>query len=292
MTSERPLHRLQTTISLVALGAGLTVLIVAMDAIRCHAAVWIDALARPLTTTVHPLSLAVLLLAVADAAVIGLALRSLARRLIRNGRFLRRLPTREAVLCGHGVRVFADRRPHAFCGGWLRPRVYLSDGALGVLAPEELAAVLEHERHHARRRDPLRAVVAAAASDAFAVIPPLASVVRRQPALAELAADSVAVRAAGSPAPLASALLVFEESGVAGAGVAPERVDHLAGDERICDIPRWVTWSTFAVVVLLAGASVLLAAGVSHPEPLVAVSLAVVSLSAPVWSIGRLGAAS
>jgi Zn-dependent protease with chaperone function len=52
--------------------------------------------------------------------------------------------------------VLEGGKPQAFCAGLLRPRVYITTGSLERLDEAALAAVLEHERHHARRRDPLR----------------------------------------------------------------------------------------------------------------------------------------
>lgn len=47
-----------------------------------------------------------------------------------------------------------DEQPHAFCAGLFRPQVYVTTGAAAILDEQALEAVLVHERHHARRRDP------------------------------------------------------------------------------------------------------------------------------------------
>jgi Zn-dependent protease with chaperone function len=52
--------------------------------------------------------------------------------------------------------VVADRGVFVFCHGFLRPGVCLSLGCAELLAQDELAAVLRHEAHHARHRDPLK----------------------------------------------------------------------------------------------------------------------------------------
>ena len=59
---------------------------------------------------------------------------------------------------------------------------------------DELAAVVEHEAHHAGRRDPLRILVARAIGEAYA----LTALPRREQALAELAADAAAARRRGA----------------------------------------------------------------------------------------------
>ena len=129
---------------------------------------------------------------------------------------------------GPSIIVFSDKRPSAFCSGWIRPRIYLSTGAIDALSEAELRAVIAHERHHLVRRDPLRLAAARLAADAAFFVPLLRAVAERAAARAELAADAAAVAAtAGDAGPLARALLVFEDAH--GSGVAPERVDYLLG---------------------------------------------------------------
>ena len=43
--------------------------------------------------------------------------------------------------------------------GLVRPRVAVSTGLIEALDASELTAVLVHERHHLRRRDPLRLLI-------------------------------------------------------------------------------------------------------------------------------------
>lgn len=55
--------------------------------------------------------------------------------------------------------VVDDIRPEAFCYGFLKPRICLTTGLLHTLTQEEAEAVLHHEYHHLKRRDPLRALL-------------------------------------------------------------------------------------------------------------------------------------
>jgi Zn-dependent protease with chaperone function len=57
----------------------------------------------------------------------------------------------ERVGVAHVTRAFDSARPVAFTAGLLRPTTWISTGALARLAPEELEAVLWHERAHVRR---------------------------------------------------------------------------------------------------------------------------------------------
>ena len=68
--------------------------------------------------------------------------------------------------------------------------------ASALLDEPALGAVLEHERHHARRRDPLRLAAGRVAARALFFVPGLRELVHRQQSLAELSADERAIAAA------------------------------------------------------------------------------------------------
>lgn len=133
------------------------------------------------------------------------------------------------------IRCVAGNGRTAFCAGLLRPRVYVTAAAADALTPGELDAVLSHEAAHARRRDPLRRLLAAAAADALFYLPLARWWSHRQAETAELRADQAAVGYAGRPA-VAGALLAVQDSGgpVAAAGYggsADIRVAQLLGDD-------------------------------------------------------------
>lgn len=96
--------------------------------------------------------------------------------------------------------------------------------------------MLAHERHHARRRDPLRLASGRVLADALFFLPALRRLVERQQALAEIGADEAAVATAGGDrSALASAMLGFSEaSSDEVIGLDPERIDYLLGEA-----PRW-----------------------------------------------------
>ncbi len=181
-------------------------------------------------------SLAVLALGGLSFAVVALTLRSGLRRVQGSRAVVRALRVVEARRIGASeVRVFEHQAALAFCAGLLRPRIYLSTATLSALSGDELDAVIAHEQHHVRQRDPLRFVIAGVLADGLFFAPALRQIADRYAALAELAADRAAVRVLrGDAAPLASALLAFERADPAVVGIAPERVDHLLGET-----PRW-----------------------------------------------------
>jgi Zn-dependent protease with chaperone function len=170
---------------------------------------------------------------------------------------MRRLATLNAQAHGEAL-VFDDQRPRAFCAGLLRPRVYLSSGAAQALGADELRAVLAHESRHRERHDPLRATLATVLTEALFFLPVMSRLRDGFVAVLELAADDAAVAAChGDAAPLAGAMLVFDDAASpAGAvGIAPERVDHLLGTPLTWRIPvRLLVAGALTVAAMLVGA--------------------------------------
>ncbi|MDP1846933.1 MAG: M56 family metallopeptidase [Solirubrobacteraceae bacterium] len=164
------------------------------------------------------------------------ALRTLVRHHRSQRRLLRRVDVRDQLRVAAGTaHIYIDERPQAFCSGLLRPRIYVSTGAVRILSARELDAVVAHEAHHAAQHDPLRILLARVLRDALFFLPLMRHVTDRYGALAEMAADEAAVQHCGDRAALASAMLTFDERAPAGTvGIAPERVDHLLGQP-----PQW-----------------------------------------------------
>lgn len=191
------------------------------------------------------LGLLVLALSLLGLAVVAMGGRSLGRQLRRQRSFIRRLPSSNVIdVNGRDVVLVQSRAPEAFCAGFVRPRIYLSTGALERLTDAELRAVIAHEAHHQRSRDPLRLLLATVTAEALFFLPALRRLGERYGELAELAADEAAGKAEGTGV-LASALLSFgerDERNAPVAQIAAERVDRLLGDP-----PRWrLPFSTFA----------------------------------------------
>ena len=96
--------------------------------------------------------------------------------------------------------------PFSFTYRALQPRVVVSRGLLESASPEELEAVLVHERYHVRNLDPLKVVLARALARGLFFLPALRELERRYVAGRELAADQRALSRCGRR-PVASALL-------------------------------------------------------------------------------------
>lgn len=199
---------------LAALGAGLS--------LATHQA-WRRA-PEPLSWGVAVLALLVTVVVLGRLLVsghrTGTRLRALRRR---HRRHVDLLGQRDEAV-GEGVLVLAHEVPVAYClPGVGRSRVVLSAGALGRLAPEELRAVLAHERAHLRARHDLVLEAFSVLHTAFPRWVSSASALGEVRLLAEVLADRAAARRAGRAA-LARALVTLV------AGAAPEGSVGAAGD--------------------------------------------------------------
>lgn len=156
--------------------------------------------------------------------------------------------------------------PEAFCYGMLQPRVCLTTGLLNLLSLAEMEAVLRHERHHLRQRDPLRTLLWTALDHACWWIRHGGEEAQLQ---RELAADR-AVIAAGGRLSLASALLKLigqprdsqfaaTNLAVSGLSVTDARIDQLLHPEQAV-VPRMLIWPWLMLPAIIV-ATTLLCAG-------------------------------
>ena len=201
----------------------------------------------------------VVLLALAGLVVVGTLVRGAVRELVA-ARRLRRTIHLEATPLPTGALVVRDERPLAFCAGLIRPRVYVSRGAVATLDADALGAVLAHENEHARRRDPLRLATGRVLAQALFFVPGLAELSRRQQSLSELGADERAVQESPhNRSALARAMLAFIDSPESGGavGVDPERIDVLVGEPGSWRFPTALCVVALGVISLLAAVAVL-----------------------------------
>lgn len=241
MRSARGLYRVAAVVALAGAAATALALAVALTRVSFQPPS-LEAIARACQRVglddLSVASLLILSLSSLSVAVLVLAGRSAMRQLRVWRRFMRglRIVGGADVEGCHAV-IIDSERPQAFCTGLWRPRVYVSRGAFDLLPPDQLTAVVAHEAHHARRRDPLRLFVARALGEGLFFLPALGRLADRYAALAELAADEAAV-SRGGRGPLAAALLAFDETPTAAVvGIAPERVDHLLGEQVRWKLP-------------------------------------------------------
>lgn len=201
----------------------------------------------------------IVLLAGLGLVVTARALAGAVRELQASRRLHRRLAEEQPQTL-HGALLIADAKPTAFCAGLFRPRVYISTGAQERLDDAALQAVLAHERHHARRHDPLRLAAGRVLARALFFLPELGDLVERQQALAELSADESAVSdLPANRSALARAMLSFSDTPAEGGsgGIDPARVDYLLGDPPSWRFPALVCVAASSVLVLLVTVAVL-----------------------------------
>jgi Zn-dependent protease with chaperone function len=172
-------------------------------------------LARGAEDTADVVAALVLLLAVCG---ISLGLVTLLRQLIATAILIRGLVAQKVALPASVVAaasgldldgridVVADARAFSFCYWFMRPRICLSTALVERLDPDELRAVLHHERYHLRQRDPLRQVVARYFAAGLYVVPVVDELLAFHTLQKEIEADHEAVRASGDVRALASAL--------------------------------------------------------------------------------------
>lgn len=107
---------------------------------------------------------------------------------------------------GTGVVVLDHPQPSAFCVPGEGGHIVLTRGALDVLSPAELAAVLAHERAHLSGRHHVIVLLPAILAAAFPRMPLFTLALSEVRRLVELAADDKALRRA-APVTLAQAVL-------------------------------------------------------------------------------------
>jgi len=107
--------------------------------------------------------------------------------------------------------VFEDRLPLAFTGGFLKPRIFLSTRLVEILDGKELGAVVLHESHHQRSKDPLKGLVVSFISDFLFFLPVSRFLKKTFHLTSELTADAYSVKSQADPMDLVSSLLKVQK---------------------------------------------------------------------------------
>jgi Zn-dependent protease with chaperone function len=252
------LFRVTLAVGAAALAVAAVALVLAARAVIVGADAPVHRVEAFGNTIVYPAAnvAAVVVLGMAAVGLLALvrALRSVGRQLLAQRRLARELAGRCVRRAGT-FRVVEDARPTAMCAGLLRPRIYVSTAALELLGPHELQAVLAHEAHHRRRRDPLRLAVAQILGDALFFLPAVRRLARDHALLTEIDADAAAVAVRGDESGLARAMLRLAraEHPDGAVGIEAARVDSLLGEP-----PRHLLPLLFGVAVIAGLALALL----------------------------------
>lgn len=163
------------------------------------------------------------------------------------------------------ITYLAWAEPVVCCYGFVRPCIAVTAGLVARLDDEELRAVLAHERHHLRHRDPIRYLILHAAAAAAFMLPVTPALRRRQEARIELAADRSALVVAPRGALAGAMLAVLNVTpvpmpGTAGLSATEARIAHLSGRALMPEVPPRLVAATIGLLVIVVLTTASLAA--------------------------------
>ena len=130
------------------------------------------------------------------------------------------------------VAIVDHDAPAVYCLPCGRHQIVISAGALAALTPEQLRAVLAHERAHLRRRHHVILALATALARAFPRVPLLSQAQPQLAVLAEMAADDAAIRCHRRD-DLAAALVLLATAGARPATLAASGPEAIVRLQRI-----------------------------------------------------------
>lgn len=102
--------------------------------------------------------------------------------------------------------LIESEKHFAFCLGIRHPKIYISMSLANLLTPEELEAVLRHERYHLNNRDTLTMLVASVSESLLPFFPIFSDFLRNFRIEREIKADAEAIRGLGDERPIVSVL--------------------------------------------------------------------------------------
>jgi Zn-dependent protease with chaperone function len=111
-----------------------------------------------------------------------------------------------------------DPRPAAYCVAGRPAAIVVTSGALAVLDPPQLRAVLAHESAHLAHRHHVLATVTRGLSAAFPGVPLFTRGAAEVGRLTEMAADDTAARASGRPALVTALIAIATGAAVSSTG--------------------------------------------------------------------------
>ena len=207
-----------------ALGGGLSQLIGAC-VLRLR-----DAYATPGGATVAGLGLTLAGAVVARTAVTAVShVRAIRLHALQHAETARLVGHREPAL---GAVLVDHAQPAAYCVAGPHPTVVLTTGALQVLQPDQLDAVLAHERAHLAYRHHHLLAIARIGRQVLPFIPLMRDAAAQVTRLVEMHADDAATGARGAK-PLASALVVLATAAGPAPGLAAAATDAVQRVQRL-----------------------------------------------------------
>jgi len=207
---------------------------------------------------------------VAAAMVVGRLMYSAVSHLHAVARVRRRHQRSLALLSAEadGLVVLPHPVPAAYCVPGRPGRIIVTDSAMRALEPDQLDAVLAHERAHLTGRHALLVGTAAVLERTFGTVAPVFGHSRREVvALVEMIADDAAARACPAPR-VAEAVLNLANGATPTIALAASGSDILRRLRRLATPPRPLGW------IRTSAALATLVVGVALPLTAVAVPVA------------------
>ncbi|WP_207782761.1 M56 family metallopeptidase [Phytoactinopolyspora limicola] len=155
-----------------------------------------------------------------------------------------------------GARILDARETFAYCLPGLSSRLVISSSAVDVLADDELRAVLEHERAHARARHDLVVEGFAALHSAFPWFGRSRAALDAASGLVEMLADDAARRRTGA-LPLGRALVRLADATVPAGTLGSSGTSPLVRIQRLAE-PAPTTHRGFAAAVYVASMALIM----------------------------------
>lgn len=118
--------------------------------------------------------------------------KSLERKVISNKSIL---PIVKNLHLQNKVRVIQDNRIGAFCFGLTHPKIYISTKMISVANPDEIEAVLRHEKYHLENNDTVVMLFAVFTESLFPFFPLLSDFISLYQTHREIQADKSAILA-------------------------------------------------------------------------------------------------
>jgi Zn-dependent protease with chaperone function len=156
----------------------------------------------------------------------------------------RRLPGVSATV------VLDAAQPAAYCVAGRPATIVLTSGALAVLDPAQLAAVLAHERAHLAGRHHLLIAMTRALGACLPGVPVFTGGPAEVARLAEMCADDAAARHSGRPTLIAALLAMGTGTAVPAAALAATACAVTARVQRLLEPPRRVRRARYGLALI------------------------------------------
>lgn len=139
------------------------------------------------------------------------------------------------------VTVFEGRTLLAFTAGFIKPRIYVSQGLVDGLSENELSAVIRHESRHRESKDPLKGLLISFVADLLFFLPVSRLLKHAYHLAEEMTADARSVGSSAEASDLAASLLRVRQLSGAGASMFFDpvlaRAKNLTGEPSRISVP-------------------------------------------------------